>query len=106
MMTAGLQLILMGFALVGFAGAGTSLAVVNARGRDGDRDAGMIAVAALLFVFGTLCATAAGGLLGVLAFGGVATWVAYVVTAQRMGMFRIETGGLEETQPAEPRQRT
>ncbi|HSJ07160.1 MAG TPA: hypothetical protein VK936_10675 [Longimicrobiales bacterium] len=106
MMTAGLQLVLLGFALVGFAGAGVSLAVVRLRGREGERDGGMIAVTGMLLVFGALCAVAGTGLLGVLAFGGVATWVAYVVTAQRVGLFRIETGWLEETLPAEPRQRT
>lgn len=107
MMTAGLQLVLLGFSAVGFAGAGASLAVARARsGLDGDRDAGMLVVAATLFAFGALCALAGGGVLGVLAFGGVVFWVGYVVTAQRAGLFRIEKASPEEALPAEPRQRT
>jgi threonine/homoserine efflux transporter RhtA len=107
MMTAGLQMVLLGFATIGFAGTGVALAVANARRRvDGERDAGMLAVAAMLLVFGALCALASSGVLGVLAFGGVMLWVGYVVTAQRVGLFQIETGWLEETTPAEPRQRT
>jgi threonine/homoserine efflux transporter RhtA len=107
MMTAGLQIVLLGFATIGFAGTGASLAVANGRRRmDGERDAGMLAVAAMLFVFGSLCALASSGVLGVLAYGGVIGWVGYVVTAQRVGLFQIETGWLEENTPAEPRQRT
>lgn len=107
MMTAGLQLILLGFALVGFAGAGTSLAVARSRRTaEGERDAGMLAVVATLVLFGTLCAMAAGGVPAVLAFGGVAMWVGYVVAAGRVGLFRIETAWPEEREPAEPRQRT
>jgi threonine/homoserine efflux transporter RhtA len=45
-------------------------------------------------------------MLGVLAFGGVVLWVGYVVTAQRVGLFRIESGWPEEAQAAEPRQPT
>jgi threonine/homoserine efflux transporter RhtA len=107
MMTAGLQVVLLGFATIGFAGTGASLAVARGRSRmEGERDAGMLAVAAMLFVFGFLCALASSGMAGVLAFGGVVLWVGYIVTAQRVGLFAIETGWLEETTPAEPRQRT
>jgi threonine/homoserine efflux transporter RhtA len=107
MMTAGLQLVLLGFAVIGFAGTGAALAV--ARGRrlnDGEYDAGMLGVAVMMFLFGSLCTMVGSGVIGVFAFGGVMLWVGYVVTAQRMGLFRIETGWLEETQAAEPRQRT
>jgi hypothetical protein len=53
MMTAGLQIILLMFALVGFAGTGASMAVANSRRKvDGERDAGMLGVAAMLFIFG------------------------------------------------------
>ena len=107
MMTAGLQLVLLVFAVIGFAGTGAAIAV--ARGRyvsDGERDAGMIGVAAMLFVFGSLCTIVGSGLIGVVAFGGVMVWAGYVVAAQRVGLFRIETGWLEEACPAEPRQRT
>jgi hypothetical protein len=105
MMTAGLQMVLLVFAMIGFGGAGASLAV--ARGRrveDGEYDGGMLGVAAMLLVFGTLCTLVGSGLSGVLAFGGVVLWVGYVVTAQRIGMFRIETGWPVEAQTEEPRQ--
>jgi hypothetical protein len=107
MMTAGLQLVLLAFALIGFTGTGAALAV--ARGRyvnGGEYDAGMIGVAVMMFLFGSLCTMVGSGLLGVAAFGGVMLWAGYVVTAQRVGLFRIETGWLEEACPAEPRQRT
>jgi threonine/homoserine efflux transporter RhtA len=107
MMTAGLQMILLVFALVGFGGAGASFAVANSRRRvDGERDAGMLGVAAMLFIFGTLCTAVGSGFLGVAAFGAVVTWVGYVVTAQRVGLFRIESGLLEEARETEPRQTT
>jgi threonine/homoserine efflux transporter RhtA len=107
MMTAGLQIILLMFALVGFAGAGASMAVANSRRKvDGERDAGMLGVAAMLFVFGTLCTAVGSGMLGVMAFGGVVYWVGYVVTAQRVGLFRIETASPEEAQATGPRQTT
>ncbi|HEX6135148.1 MAG TPA: hypothetical protein VFZ24_14360 [Longimicrobiales bacterium] len=107
MMTAGLQVVLLVFAVIGFAGAGASIAVARARYvNDDERDAGMIGVAVMLFVFGALCTLVGSGLLGVVAFGGVMLWVGYVVAAQRVGLFRVETGWLEETHPAEPRQRT
>ncbi|MBR9988868.1 MAG: hypothetical protein KFH98_03880 [Gemmatimonadetes bacterium] len=107
MMTAGLQLVLLAFAVIGFAGTGAALAV--ARGRyvsDGEYDAGMIGVAVMMFTFGSLCTMVGSGLVGVIAFGGVMLWVGYVVTAQRVGLFRIETGWPEETHAAEPQQRT
>lgn len=107
MMTAGLQVVLLMFALVGFAGAGASLAVARKRQMsEGSYDAGMAGVAAMLLVFGALCTAVGSGLVGVLAFGGVTTWAGYVVTAQRVGVFRIETGWPEEACEAEPRQTT
>lgn len=107
MMTAGLQLVLLMFALVGFAGAGASLAVARSRQvSEGEYDTGMLGVAGMLLVFGTLCTAVGSGLLGVLAFGGVTLWAGYVVTAQRVGLFTIETGWLEEAHETEPRQTT
>lgn len=107
MMTAGLHLILLIFASVGYAGTGASLAVARNRfAREGERDAGMLGVALMLFLFGVLCTLVSSGLPGVLAYGTVVTWAGYVVAAQRIGMFRIETGSLEETCLQEPRQRT
>jgi threonine/homoserine efflux transporter RhtA len=107
MMTAGLQVILLVFAVVGFGGTGASLAVANRRRMaDGERDAGMLGVAVMLFIFGTLCTVVGSGLVGVLAFGGVVTWVGYIVTAQRVGLFRIESDWPEEARETEPRQTT
>lgn len=107
-MTAGLHMILLMFATVGFAGTGASLAVARARHMsEGQHDPGMLGVAAMLFVFGALCTVVGSGVPGVLAFGGVIGWVGYVVAAQRVGLFEIETGFLEETCASqEPRQRT
>lgn len=107
-MTAGLHMILLVFATVGFAGTGASLAVARSRFlSDGQHDPGMLGVAAMLFVFGALCTAVSSGLLGVLAFGSVTMWLGYVVTAQRVGLFAIETGWLEEPSALqEPRQRT
>jgi hypothetical protein len=107
MMTAGLQIILLVFAMIGFAGTGAALAVARSRYvSDGERDAGMLGVAAMLFVFGALCTLVGSGVSGVAAFGGVMLWVGYIVTAQRVGLFRIETGWPEEAAAAEPQQRT
>jgi hypothetical protein len=105
MMTAGLQVVLLAFAMIGFGGTGASLAVARARRvEDGEYDGGMLGVAALLLVFGTLCTLVSSGLSGVLAYGAVIAWVGYVITAQRIGLFRIETGWLQATPTEEPRQ--
>jgi threonine/homoserine efflux transporter RhtA len=107
MMTAGLHMVLLVFATVGFAGAGASLAVARTRHmNDGERDAGMLGVAGMLFMFGALCTAVGSGLIGVIAFGGVAVWVGYVVTAQRLGLFEIDTIPREEAHAKEPRQTT
>jgi threonine/homoserine efflux transporter RhtA len=104
MMTAGLQVVLLGFAAVGYAGTGASLAVARGRSRlDGERDPGMIGVAIMLFIFGTLCTLASSGPLGVIAFGGLTLWIGYVVTAQRIGLFRIETAWPEHVEAEESR---
>lgn len=106
-MTTGLRFILLVFALVGFAGTGASLAIARQRQlSDGERDLGMVGVAAMLFVFGALCTSVGAGLSGVFAFGGVVLWASYVMTAERIGMFRVNAAGVEEHTPAEPRQTT
>ncbi len=90
-MGAGLDVILLLFALVGFGGTGASLAVARSRWLDeGDRDLGMWGVAAMLLVFGALCTLVATGLPGVCAFGSVAIWGSYVFMAQHLGVFRVE----------------
>ncbi len=91
-MSQGLQLVLLLFAIVGYGGAGASLAVARHRRlADGERDFGMLAVAAMLFVFGALCTAVGVGLAGVFAFGGIVLWASYVLMAQHMGLFRIES---------------
>jgi hypothetical protein len=104
-MTAGLRLILLLFALVGYTGAGASLAVSRHRHAvDGESDVGMLAVAVMLFVFGSLCTAVAAGMIGVMAFGAVILWISYVATAQRIGLFRVEGGNIEVRETEEPRQ--
>nr|PZN89137.1 MAG: hypothetical protein DIU52_14990 [bacterium] len=104
----GLRIVLLIFALVGYGGAGASLAVVRYRRlSEGERDVGMIAVAVMLFAFGALCTLVGVGSAGILAFGGVALWASYVLMAQHMGLFTIERRGrrpfAEEEPTEEPR---
>jgi len=106
-MTTGLRLVLLLFAAVGFIGTGASLAVARKRHvTDHDADYGMLAVAVMLLVFAVLCTSVATGLSGVLAFGGVATWTAYLITAQRIGLFQLEVTRFTEPAMRGPRQRT
>ena len=105
MWTAVFEVVLLAFAMAGFGGAGASLAVVRARSVEyGERDAGMIAVAAMLFIFGTICSVMEWGLVGMCAIGSLSLWVGYVTAAQRLRMFEIETGRLVEE--IAPHQRT
>jgi hypothetical protein len=105
MWTAVFSMVLLMFALAGFGGAGASVAVVRARYASfGERDAGMLAVATMLFIFGSVCATVQWGLAGMIALGSVSAWVGYVLAAQRLGIFQIETGRLAEE--VVPHQRT
>lgn len=93
-MTVGLKLILLLFAVVGFGGTGASLAVARYRHLcDGERDFGMICVAAMLFAFGALCAGVGTGLSGILAFGGVVMLAGYLFMARQMGLFEVDAGG-------------
>jgi len=106
-MTTGLGLVLLLFAAVGFTGTGASLAVARKRRiSESEHDYGMIAVAVMLLIFAILCTTVATGFSGVLAFGGVAAWVAYLVAAQRVGLFQIEVTRYKEPAMGGPRQRT
>ncbi len=106
MIGAGLDVILLLFALVGFGGTGASLAVARSRWLDeGDRDLGMWGVAAMLLVFGTLCTLVATGIPGVCAFGSVVIWGSYVLMAQHLGVFRVEVpaSGRAPRREEEPR---
>lgn len=96
----GMRIMLLTFALVGFAGAGAALAVARYRFLgEGERDLGLGGIAAMFLTFAALCTVAASGLFGVLAFGGVAVWASYLIMAQRLGLFSIET------HPAAPSER-
>jgi hypothetical protein len=96
-MTVGLRFMLLLFAAVGFAGAGAALAVARHRfATDYEHDAGMLAVAAMLVLFGGLCTSVGTGFSGIPAFGALVVWVSYAVTAQRIGLFHIRCGRLEE----------
>lgn len=101
-----LELVLLVFALVGYLGAGASFAVARYRKlSEGDSDIGMLGVAVMLLIFGGICTLIGVGFSGVFAFGGVIAWVSYILMAQHIGMFTIETGGpppAEET-TEEPR---
>lgn len=93
-MTYGLQIVLLIFSAVGYAGAGISLAVSRQRKLlEGSRDLGMLGVAALLVLFAVLCTVVSVGGFGILAFGGVLLWASYLFMAQHIGLFRIEPGG-------------
>ncbi|MGH7476187.1 MAG: hypothetical protein ACRELD_07850 [Longimicrobiales bacterium] len=90
-MVTSLRLVLLGFALVAFAGAGSALAVIRFRRlSEGETDWGMAGVAMLLVTFAGLCTALGAGWIGLLAFGGVALWVSYLFMAQHIGLFRIE----------------
>jgi hypothetical protein len=101
------KVFLLMFGAIGFTGTGIGLGVARSRYEaDGDVDSGMIGVSGLLFVFGSVCTIIGTGLAGVPAFGGVIAWSAYIISAQRLGVFAIETGSLEGTVADQPRQRT
>lgn len=97
-MTAGLTLMLLIFAGVAFAGAGAALALMRQRTKEqGDQDLGLASVVFMLAVFGALCAILSAGFGAVFGFGAIVMWVAYILTAHRIGMFRVEVG---EAQPS------
>lgn len=96
----GVRYLLLLFALVGFAGAGGALAMARHRGRmEGERDIGLLGIAGMFLMFGVLCTLAASGIFGVLAFGGVAVWASYLLTAQRVGLFSIEAHTVASPEP-------
>ncbi len=107
-MVHGMRLMLLIFALGGFAAAGAALAVARYRlVSDGERDYGLGAIACMFILFGAMCTIAASGFFGVLAFGGVVTWASYLLMGQRVGLFIIETrpSPPSELEPTEHRSR-
>lgn len=96
----GMRIMLLLFALVGFAGSGAALGMARYRARsEGERDLGLVGISIMFLTFGALCTLAGSGFWGVLAFGGVVVWASYLIMAQRLGLFSIESA---ETPPAEP----
>lgn len=90
-MVQGMRLMLLVFALVGFAGAGAALAVARHRLlAEGERDLGLAGIAIMFLTFGSLCTIAASSLFGVLAFGSVAVGGSYLLMAARLDLFHIE----------------
>jgi hypothetical protein len=107
-MVYGMRLMLLIFAMVGFAAAGAAIAVTRYRLLgEGERDFGLMAIAGMFAIFGSLCTIAASGLFGVLAFGGVLVWCSYLLMGQRLGLFSIETqpGPPPELETSEHRSR-
>lgn len=97
-MSFGLEFVLITFALVGYLGAGASLAVARYRTlEDGKADIGMMGVAGMLIMFAAVCTSVAVGLFGVAALGLIAIWTSYVVMAGQIGLFSVEIAT-----PAEP----
>ena len=97
-MTVGLTLMLLLFAGVAFAGAGAALAIMRQRSAEqGERDLGLMSVVFMLVTFGALCAILSAGFGAIFGFGAVLMWVAYILTAHRIGMFRVEVGSTEES---------
>lgn len=95
----GIRLMLLVFAMVGYAGAGAALAVGRHRlMAEGERDPGLAAIGLMFGAFGALCTIAASGFIGVLAFGGITVWGTYVYMGQRLGMFEIEVRSTRSTE--------
>lgn len=107
-MVHGMRLMLLMFAMVGFGAAGAALAAGRYRLLgEGERDYGLIAMAAMFLTFGALCTIAASGLFGIFAFGGVVVWAGYLLMGQRLGLFSIEVhpSPPPELEPTEHRSR-
>ena len=84
------------FAGVAFAGAGAALAIMRQRSADqGEKDIGLALVVGMLVLFGSLCAILSTGFGAIFGFGAVVMWVAYVMTANRIGLFKVEVGPVQ-----------
>ena len=101
-MTSGLTVLLLIFAGVAFAGAGAALAIMRQRSAEqGERDIGLGLVVLMLGLFGALCAILSAGFGAIFGFGGVVMFAAYVMTANRIGMFKVEVGATQAAWPEE-----
>ena len=95
-MTVGLAALVLLFGMLAYGGAGACAAVARARAVEHEREVGMMGVAALLLGFGVLCSVVLGGVAAALAIGAPAAVATYLLTAQRAGLFRLESGPLGE----------
>jgi hypothetical protein len=84
------------FAGVAFAGAGAALAILRQRSAEhGEHDIGLGLVVTMLVLFGALCAILGAGFGAIFGFGGIVMWAAYVMTANHIGLFKVEVGAMQ-----------
>jgi predicted ThiF/HesA family dinucleotide-utilizing enzyme len=92
-MSIAVRIVLLACAAASFAGVGASAAIRRFRDmQEMPDDQGFTAIAGMLLISGALCAEIAGGVAAVTAILIPVAGAAYAVTAQRLGVFRIETG--------------
>lgn len=92
MITPGWQFVLILISGVFYAGAGAAVALGRFRARTEDVLDFSGLGAGVVFAFASVLILPAAGWLAIPAFGAVVAWVAFVVSAQRLALFRIETG--------------
>src|SRR6476661_4611526 len=94
-MTVLVALILLFCSMAAFTGAGVAAAVCRHKGvSDTPDEDGFAAIATILFIAGMLCADVAGGMPAIAAIVVPSAVAGYAIAAQRLGVFRIETGAL------------
>ena len=98
MITPGWRIFLVLTSAIFYCGAGAALALGTFRRRMDELDFSALG-AAVVFFFASVLLVPAAGVLAVPAFGTVIAWVGYLIAAQRLGLFAVETG------PPEPRPR-
>ena len=92
MITPGWRIFLVLTSATFYVGAGASLALGRYR-RQTTADLDFSALgAAVVSLFASVLLIPAAGILAVPAFGAVVGWVGYLVAAQRLGLFSVETG--------------
>jgi hypothetical protein len=95
--TPGWRIFLVLTSAIFYGGAGAALALGTFRRRMDELDFSALG-AAVVFFFASVLLVPAAGVLAVPAFGTVVAWVGYLIAAQRLGLFAVETG-LPEPRP-------